>query len=50
MAVTVDVTGLLVGILVVVDHVQGLDDMLVVTLEVVVVVVVGVAGGLSIGN
>ena len=49
LAVTVDLTGLLVDILVV-DHVQGLNVMLVVTLEVVVVVVVGVVGGLSIGN
>ena len=47
LAVTVDLTGLLVDILVV-DHVQGLNVMLVVTLEVVVVVVV--FGGLSIGN
>ena len=49
LAVTVDLTGLLVDILVV-DHVQGLNVMLVVTLEVVVVVVVVVVGGLSIGN
>ena len=47
LAVTVDLSVLLVDMLVV-DHVQGLNDMLVVTL--VVVVVVGVAGGLSIGN
>ena len=47
LAVTVDLTGLLVDILVV-DHVQGLNVMLVVTLE--VVVVVGVVGSLSIGN
>ena len=47
LAVTVDLTVLLVDILVV-DHVQGLDDMLVLSLE--VVVVVGVVGGLSIGN
>ena len=47
LAVTVDLTGLLVDILVV-DHVQGLNVMLVVTLE--VVVVVGVVGDLSIGN
>ena len=47
LVVTVDLTGLLVDILVV-DHVQGLNVMLVVTLEVVVVVVV--VGGLSIGN
>ena len=47
LVVTVDLTGLLVDILVV-DHVQGLNVMLVVTLE--VVVVVGVVGDLSIGN
>ena len=47
LAVTVDLTVLLVDILVV-DHVQGLNVMLVVTLE--VVVVVGVVGDLSIGN
>ena len=47
LTVTVDLTGLLVDILVV-DHVQGLNVMLVVTLE--VVVVVGVVGDLSIGN
>ena len=47
LAVTVDLTGLLVDILVV-DHVQGLNVVLVVTLE--VVVVVGVVGDLSIGN
>ena len=49
LAVTVDLTELLVDILVV-DHVQGLNVMLIVTLEVEVVVVVVVVGGLSIGN
>ena len=43
LAVTVDLTGLLVDLLVV-DHVQGPIDMLVVTLGVVVVVVVVVGG------